>query len=87
MRGRHMLRHTHATELIRTGKWDLAYIAERLGHANLGTTGVYLHLQNAGMKAALQDYAARRQGKRLSPRLVSMAMREGVPTGGRGGPR
>ena len=32
----HMLRHTHATELIRTGKWDLAYVAERLGHANVG---------------------------------------------------
>jgi len=59
----HMLRHTHATELIRTGKWDLAYVAERLGHANVGTTGIYLHLQNADMKAALQDYAARRQGK------------------------
>jgi len=42
---------------------NLAYVAERLGHANIGTTGVYLHLQNADMKAALQDYAARRQGK------------------------
>src|SRR5438477_12282940 len=59
----HMLRHTHATELIRTGKWDLAYVAERLGHANVGTTSIYLHLQNADMKAALQDYVARRQGK------------------------
>jgi len=59
----HMLRHTHATELIRTGKWDLAYVAKRLGHANVGTTGIYVHLQNADMKAALQDYAARRQGK------------------------
>jgi integrase/recombinase XerD len=59
----HMLRHTHATDLIRTGKWDLAYVAERLGHANIGTTGIYLHLQNADMKAALKDYAARRQGK------------------------
>jgi site-specific recombinase XerD len=49
--------------LIRTGKWDLAYVAERLGHTNVGTTGIYLHLQNADMKAALQDYAARRQGK------------------------
>jgi integrase/recombinase XerD len=58
-----MLRHTHATDLIRTGKWDLAYVAERLGHANIGTTGIYLHLQNADMKAALEDYAARRQHK------------------------
>jgi integrase len=49
----HMLRHTHATDLIRTGKWDLAYVAERLGQANIGTTGVYLHLQNADVKAAL----------------------------------
>lgn len=56
----HMLRHTHATDLIRTGKWDLSYVAQRLGHANVGTTGVYLHLQNADMKAALRDYAVRR---------------------------
>jgi integrase/recombinase XerD len=56
----HMFRHTHATELIRTGKWDLSYVAQRLGHANVGTTGIYLHLQNTDMKAALQDYAARR---------------------------
>jgi len=49
----HMLRHTHATDLIRTGKWDLAYVAERLGHANIGTTGIYLHLQNADMKSGL----------------------------------
>jgi integrase/recombinase XerD len=24
----HMLRHTHATDLIRTGKWDLSYVAQ-----------------------------------------------------------
>jgi len=31
----HMFRHTHATDLIRTGRWDLAYVAERLGHFDL----------------------------------------------------
>jgi len=60
----HMFRHTHATDLIRTGKWDVAYVAERLGHANVGTTSVYLHLQSADMKAALHDYAERRQRQR-----------------------
>ena len=57
----HMFRHTHATDLIRTGRWDLAYVAERLGHTNLASTSVYLHLQSADMKAALQRYAARLQ--------------------------
>jgi hypothetical protein len=30
----HMLRHTHATELIRSG-WDAAYVQKRLGHAHV----------------------------------------------------
>ncbi len=62
-----MLRHTHATELIHTGKWDVAYVAERLGHVNIGTTGMYLHLENADLKAALQEYAARRLGTAHDP--------------------
>jgi Phage integrase family len=73
----HMLRHTHATESIRTGKWDLAYVAERLGHANVGTTGIYSHFQNADMKAAPQDYAARPQSvlRVRSAELVQRAVR------------
>ena len=56
----HQFRHTHATDLIRTGKWDLAYVAERLGHTSLASTSVYLHLQSADLKSALQQYAARK---------------------------
>jgi integrase/recombinase XerD len=33
----HLLWHTHATELIRSG-WDIADVQKRLGHANIQTT-------------------------------------------------
>jgi integrase/recombinase XerD len=40
----HLLRHTHATELIRSG-WDMADVQKRLGHANIQTTvNNYVHL-------------------------------------------
>ncbi|MGT2397883.1 tyrosine-type recombinase/integrase [Staphylococcus aureus] len=32
-----ILRHTHATELIRS-EWDAAYVQKRLGHAHVQTT-------------------------------------------------
>jgi site-specific recombinase XerC len=37
----HQLRHAHAVELAREGV-SLNVIQRRLGHANLGTTGIYL---------------------------------------------
>ena len=49
----HMFRHTHATDLIRTGRWDLAYVAERLGHTKLASTSVYLHLCHVSSYSAL----------------------------------
>ena len=33
----HMLRHTHATQLLREGM-DMAYVQKRLGHAHIQTT-------------------------------------------------
>jgi len=52
----HMLRHTHATELLRSG-WDMALIQKRLGHQSIQTTiNTYTHLSNQDMKHALKRF-------------------------------
>lgn len=52
----HLFRHTHATELIRSG-WDMAHVQKRLGHASVQTTiDTYTHLDDEDLKVAYQDY-------------------------------
>ena len=52
----HLLRHTHATELIRAG-WDMAHVQKRLGHADVQTTlNTYIHLLDEDLKQAYQQY-------------------------------
>lgn len=52
----HMLRHTHATELIRNG-WDVTYVQKRLGHAHVQTTlNTYVHLSDQDMKKEFKKY-------------------------------
>ena len=56
----HMLRHTHATELIQSG-WSMAHVQQRLGHRNIQTTiDTYVHLSNADLKAKYQAYLIER---------------------------
>ena len=58
----HMLRHTHATELIREGV-QMAYVQKRLGHANIQTTlNTYVHLSDEDMKEAYQEFVEKRDG-------------------------
>ena len=59
----HMQRHSHATDLLRTGKWDIALVQKRLGHRHITTTANYLHLLDADLKAAYQDYLRRREAR------------------------
>lgn len=40
----HTLRHTHATELVEAG-FGLQEIQDRLGHSDISTTGIYLHVR------------------------------------------
>lgn len=57
----HLLRHTHATELIRAG-WDASYVQERLGHANVQTTiNTYVHLDDDDLSQKWRDYQERKR--------------------------
>lgn len=59
----HMLRHTHATDLIRNG-WDAAFVQKRLGHANMQTTlASYAHLDQEDLKRAFQRYQEKKEAK------------------------
>lgn len=57
----HLLRHTHATELIRSG-WDMSYVQKRLGHASIQTTAnTYIHLLDGDLREEYNKYLAKRE--------------------------
>ena len=49
----HTLRHSYATHLLEAGV-NLRVIPKNLGHSNIETTMIYLHLTNKGMEDAYQ---------------------------------
>jgi len=62
----HLLRHTHATELIRSG-WDMAHVQKRLGHADVQTTiNTYVHLTDNDMKEEYEKYLQKKKGNNES---------------------
>lgn len=60
----HMLRHTHATELIREG-WDASKVQKRLGHSNVQTVlNTYTHLNDEDMKKAYKDFYSKNKNNK-----------------------
>ncbi|MEG0894974.1 MAG: tyrosine recombinase XerC [Oscillospiraceae bacterium] len=51
----HKLRHTAATMMYQHGNVDIRVLQEILGHANLGTTQIYTHINNQQMKNAINS--------------------------------
>jgi integrase/recombinase XerD len=57
----HLLRHSHATELIRAG-WDASYVKQRLGHAQVQTTiNTYVHLSDEDLSQKWRTYQEAKQ--------------------------
>ncbi len=55
----HLLRHTHATNLIDAGM-DIVFVQKRLGHKSAQTTSsIYVNLRPKQMKANFQEYEER----------------------------
>lgn len=58
----HVLRHSHATSLIRAG-WDASFVQKRLGHAQVQTTiNCYVHLSDEDLKQSYQKYELEKEG-------------------------
>jgi integrase/recombinase XerD len=52
----HLLRHSHATELIKAD-WDASYVQKRLGHAQVQTTiNAYVHLDDDDLSKKWRIY-------------------------------
>ncbi len=59
----HLMRHSHATNLIRAG-WDMSYVQKRLGHSNIQTTiNTYVHLIDDDLKSKYQEYLQEKSKK------------------------
>ena len=57
----HLLRHSHASELIKAG-WDASYVQKRLGHAQVQTTiDTYVHLDDEEMSQKWHAYQEEKQ--------------------------
>ena len=48
----HKLRHTAATLMYQTGEVDILALKELLGHANVATTQIYTHINEAQLRSA-----------------------------------
>ncbi|HVB25447.1 MAG TPA: site-specific integrase [Ktedonobacteraceae bacterium] len=64
----HLLRHSHATELIKAG-WDASFVQKRLGHAQVQTTiNTYVHLNDDDLSQKWRAYQQEKQHESSSSR-------------------
>ena len=54
----HVLRHSFATTMISNGA-DIFHLSNIMGHSNLMTTAIYLHVNSSAKKAAIEKGAPR----------------------------
>ena len=65
----HLLRHSHATNLIREG-WDMSHVQKRLGHSDIQTTiNTYVHLLDDDLKEAYQQYLQTKETNGSEPEI------------------
>lgn len=62
----HLLRHTHATYLAKTG-WTNAQIASRIGQQHASSADRYIHLGSDDLAAAVRDFYRRGEAREAAP--------------------